>query len=126
MQQITRETKIGHDYSALVKKIAENTQKEYYRAYAHWHEHHVLIDPVVNAGLYAGVYFLPAPSSPWLLDALQALTERQRLVLTLVIDYDLTTPEIAAYLHCSVRNVQKIKQRALQRLRFFCQGGMPA
>ena len=55
--------------------------------------------------------------SPALLDALGALSEREREVIALRYGGDLSGAEVAAVLNLSVANAQQICSRALRRLR---------
>ena len=55
--------------------------------------------------------------SPELVEAMAALSDRDREVIALRFGGDLTGPEIAAMLGLSLANVQQILSRSLRRLR---------
>lgn len=55
-------------------------------------------------------------------EALRELTSAQKQVLFLNIVHRMSAKEIAAVLNCSVRNVTKHRQRALERIRYLVTG----
>lgn len=55
-------------------------------------------------------------------EALRELTSAQKQVLFMNIVHRIPSKEIAAVLNCSVRNVTKHRQKALERIRFLVTG----
>ncbi|KWW12586.1 MULTISPECIES: sigma-70 family RNA polymerase sigma factor [Bacillaceae] len=52
-----------------------------------------------------------------MIKALQKLTAKQNLVLTMIFSYGLSNKEIAAYFHESPQNISSIRKQALKKLR---------
>ncbi|WP_285768174.1 sigma-70 family RNA polymerase sigma factor [Peribacillus sp. SI8-4] len=52
-----------------------------------------------------------------MIKALQKLTAKQKLVLTMIFSYGLSNKEIAAYFHESPQNISSIRKQALKKLR---------